>query len=230
MNNIILHIGLFLLHIYSIIQTKIRIACSYTYNNSILVQNIVALLQRSAYEIKRSIYTCRIQPPFPYWSVFCIGNELIVPISKMRDDNVTELFNMLLASFVNTTAIMVNLNGRYLLTMRVNDDTMISRRYELNRTDYSVVTEKSRKHFLSVEYTHPKMSNKIVIDLDPAFYLVGNEVFTSGFVQRCLEYQTETYIFDDDYILDIMDSKIKMITLKQDEYIVIGKTEYVKRV
>lgn len=228
MDNTILHIGLFLLHIYSIIQTQIRIACIYTYNNSILVQNIVALLHRLAYEMKRSIYNCRIQPPFPYWSVFCIGNELIVPISKMRDDNVIELFNMLLESFVNTTAIMVG--KEYLLTMRVNDDTMISRRYELNRTDYSIVTEKSRKHFLSVEYTHPKMSNKIVIDLDPAFYLVGNEVFTSGFVQRCLEYQTETYIFDDDYILDIMDSKIKMITLKKDEYIVIGKTEYVKRV
>jgi len=222
------HIGIFMLHIYSIIQTQIRIACMYIYNNIIVFQNIVSLLRRGIYEIKRSIYDCRIQPPFPYWSTFCIGNEVIVPISEMRDENAIELFTMLLESFVNTTAMLVG--EEYLLTMRLNDNTMISRRFDSNLDDYSIVIEKSRKHFLSVEYTHPKMSNKIVIDLDPALYLVGNEVFSSGFVQRCLEYQTETYIFDDDYILEIMDSKIKFFTLKNNEYIVIGLTDYIKRV
>jgi hypothetical protein len=227
MNHTLLSIGLFLLHIYSSIKIHISMAWAYIYNNSVFVQHIVAGLHTLMYELKRYFYSCRIEPPYPYWSVFCDGNELIVPISTLMQDNIIAMFNMLLNSFQNTT---INLNGEYLLMMRVNDGAIISRIYDETKDDYEIVLEKSRKHFLSVEYTHPDMPNRIVLDLDPSLYLVGNEVFTAGFVQRCLEYQTEYYIFDDNYVLDIMDSKIKMLTLKKGEHIIIGKTEYEKRV
>ena len=227
MDHTLLSIGLFLLHIYSSIKIHTSMAWAHIYNNSILVQHIVAGLHTFMYELKRYFYSCRIDPPYPYWSVFCDGNELIVPISTLMQDNINILFDMLLNSFQNTT---VTLNSEYLLMMRVNDQAIISRIYDENRDDYDIVIEKSRKHFLSVEYTHPDMQSRIVLDLDPSLYLVGNEVFTAGFVQRCLEYQSENYVFDDNYVLDIMDSKIKMLTLKKGEYIIIGKTEYEKRV
>ena len=227
MDHTLLTIGLFMLHIYSSIKTHISMSWGHVYNNSILVQHIVVGLHTFVYELKRYFYNCRIEPPYPYWSVFCDGNEMIVPISTLMNDNINVLFDMLLSSFQNTT---VTVNGEYLLMMRVNDRAVVSRIYDESRDDYEIVLEKSRKHFLSVEYTHPVMSNRIILDLDPSLYLVGNEVFTTGFIQRCLEYQTEDYVFDDNYVLDIMDSKIKMLTLKKGEYIIIGKTEYEKRV
>lgn len=227
MNHALLTVGLFLLHMYSSIKTNVCMLWSYIYNNSVLVQQIVGFLHTTIYEVKRYFYSCRIEPPYPYWSVYCNGNEVVVPISTFMQDSIIILFNMLLNSFQNTT---ITLNDEYLLMMRVNDGAIISRIYDEDRDDYEIVLEKSRKHFLSVEYTHPDMPNRIILDLDKSLYLVGNEVFTKGFIQRCLEYQTEDYVFDDNYVLDIMDSKIKMLTLKKGEYIIIGKTEYEKRV
>ena len=74
------------------------------------------------------------------------------------------------------------------------------------------------------------MPERIVIEMDPAVYLVGNEILSSRFVLRCLQYQSENYVFDDRYVLDIMDSKIKMLTLNAGEYILIGNTEYEKMI
>jgi hypothetical protein len=73
------------------------------------------------------------------------------------------------------------------------------------------------------------MEERIPIELDPAIYLIGNEILSSRFVLRCLEYQSEKYVFDDRYVVKIMDSKIRMLTLVAGEYIVIGNTEYAKK-
>ena len=74
------------------------------------------------------------------------------------------------------------------------------------------------------------MPERLVVEMDPAVYLVGNEILSSRFILRYLQYQSENYVFDDRYVLDIMDSKIRMLTLTAGEYILIGNTEYEKRV
>ena len=70
------------------------------------------------------------------------------------------------------------------------------------------------------------MESTIVIELDPSLYLVGNEILSAGFIERYLEYQDLAFVFDTEYVLDIMDSKIKMLTLTSDQYVVLDKTEY----
>jgi hypothetical protein len=113
----------------------------------------------------------------------------------------------------------------FLFIMKVGNMT-ISRLYYHDRQEYAVSDEKSRKHLLSIEYSHPKMDNKIVIELDPSFYVVGNEVLSTLFTERYLEYQDQPFIFDSDYSIEIMDSRIKTFTLTSDQYIVFGKTDY----
>ena len=94
-------------------------------------------------------------------------------------------------------------------------------------TDYSeLVTTRSNVRFLTVEYTHPEMSASIYLELPRNYFVVGNELFSSAFVLRCLEYQSERYIFDEKYILNIVDNDIKPFSLKSDQYVVIGMDVY----
>jgi hypothetical protein len=154
----------------------------------------------------------------------CSGDkELYLPIDPVFQAHLSGTFNVLANGIPYAEGV------ERLLLMRIGEK-MISRIFRVNNEDYNVDFVKSRKHFLSIEYTHPDMKERIVIDLDPAVYLVGNEILSSLFILRCLQYQSDEYVFDDRYVLDIMDSKIRMLTLTAGEYILIGNTEYEKRV
>jgi hypothetical protein len=153
----------------------------------------------------------------------CSGEkELYIPIEPVFLQHLTGKFNILAGGVGNT-------ESECILLMR-DGDKIVSRIFRPDKNDYDVEFVKSRKHFLSIEYTHPDMPERIVIEMDPAVYLVGNEILSSRFVLRCLQYQSENYVFDDRYVLDIMDSKIKMLTLNAGEYILIGNTEYEKMI
>ena len=150
----------------------------------------------------------------------CSGDkELYIPIDQ---PHLSGTFNVLANGIPYAEGV------ERLLLMRIGEK-MVSRIFRVNTEDYNADFVKSRKHFLSIEYTHPDMEERLVIDLDPAVYLVGNEILSSRFVLRCLQYQSDEYMFDDRYVLDIMDSKIRMLTLTAGEYILIGNTEYEKK-
>jgi hypothetical protein len=140
----------------------------------------------------------------------------------MGSANICKHFDDFLANVVD---VELPKELTFLFIMKVGN-IAISRLYCYDREEYSVSDEKSRKHLLSIEYSHPRMDNKIVIELASAFYVVGNEVLSTGFVERYLEYQDNPFIFDSDYSLEIMDSRIKTFTLTSDQYIIFGKTDY----
>ena len=76
-----------------------------------------------------------------------------------------------------------------------------------------------------VEYQHPKM-NGVTIEfvLPKSLLIVDNELFSAGFICRWLHYFAETdYVFDDNYILSIMDDNINQYTLLYGDYIVLEK-------
>jgi hypothetical protein len=80
--------------------------------------------------------------------------------------------------------------------------------------------------FISLEYTHPDMTDSIIIELDKYVYYENNVLLTPLFVKRCLEYQYLPYKFDDDYIINIMDSKLKFVTITNNDYILLEKDSY----
>ena len=94
------------------------------------------------------------------------------------------------------------------------------------RGDLHLTKTKTPKHFLSIEYSNPKMDDKVPIELNASVYMEGNEILTKQFVRRYLEYQAEPFVFDDNYKLILMDSKIKMLELNSEQYVSIGKTGY----
>lgn len=217
MNETVVMIGLYLMHVYTIIQINLYRFWMYCLENSLIVYWIRCLI----HEVKTRTLKYKIEPTYSYMCIWTAEKELYIPIDPVFLPHLAGTFNIL-ANGVNAARI------ECILLLR-DVDKIVSRIFIQGKKDYGVEFEKSRKHFLSIEYTHPDMAKRIVIELDPAIYLVGNEILSSGFILRCLQYQPEKYVFDDRYVLSIMDSKIKMVTLTAGEYILIGRTEYEKK-
>ena len=121
----------------------------------------------------------------------------------------------------NITETMVTLKvGDILFNKTYNKDLIMNNDEQLYSNIQSKVT------FLTIDYTHPNMPNKIVINIPKNAYFVNNIILSPLFIKRYLEYQSDEYIFDDKYILKLMDNSIKMLSLKFNEYILIKEKTY----
>lgn len=92
--------------------------------------------------------------------------------------------------------------------------------------DDNISFEKAARSILTVEYTHPEMSNPIILTIDSGYFVENNEILSPTFVHRCLLMQSEPFVFDYKYKLKIMDNKIKTIHLDSNFFILIKKTGY----
>ena len=208
--------------------TEIAIACIrlYTYlqywiclfySRFVKDSMVYDTINNIVYDVRSLLVDYKVEPPYPYWSVSCYDGRFKEHIVRvMGTATIRHQFDDILRTFGQ--------NGE-LFIMKIGD-VAISRIYDKDREDYQISDEKTRKHLLSIEYSHPLMYDKIVIEPDPALYIVGNEVMSAGFVERYLEYQSQPFIFDSKYTIEIMDSKIRTFTLTSDQYIVFGKTDY----
>jgi hypothetical protein len=92
--------------------------------------------------------------------------------------------------------------------------------------DFSQDTQSNVK-FLLVEYSHPRMNYTICFYFSNGIYQLQNELFTPCFVLHALQYQSEYYVFDMDYILSIVDNNVHTFTLKSHQYIRLEKNNYI---
>lgn len=78
--------------------------------------------------------------------------------------------------------------------------------------DVSNLPKKSKKEIIYAEYRHPKMKEPIFFTDIARYNLVGNELFTSEFVLRYLEYNCPGgyYHFDQNYSITIMDNEMNI--------------------
>jgi len=88
---------------------------------------------------------------------------------------------------------------------------------------------RSKVRFLSVEYKSPSymVPYPVFLEIDNAYYQSQNMLFTPLFVRYLLQHQWNPHAFNENnYILRIMDQDLTMITLRNDQYILLGETEY----
>lgn len=88
-----------------------------------------------------------------------------------------------------------------------------------SESTHNIPTTESSYHILSVEYCHPSMKHTITLNIPRSMMLIGNQLLSLVFVRRCLEYQSESYVFDDNYTIRIMDATIKQYTLTWNQYL-----------
>jgi len=93
----------------------------------------------------------------------------------------------------------------------------------LDKSDLSFSFLSTKNHPILVEYTHPEMEESIEFDMEDGWWIIGNELFSPSFVLRCLEYQSTSFYFDEDYKIRIMDHNFNIIEIGSDTYIEITK-------
>ena len=195
-------------------EMKLRIWWHYITTNSPFVRSILYQVQYILYRIRQLLYANKIEPPYAYWSL------------SHYDTQLKELVLPLVQADINAEfSHMISLDGKTsnCLYYAANDTTILSR---IHCEDFSPSLSKIRNPFLSVEYTHPEMNEPIVIDVDNRWFVVGNEILSKVFVARYLAYQTKPYVFDDRYVIHLMDTKIQMKTVKSSEFVLIDDKSY----
>jgi len=84
----------------------------------------------------------------------------------------------------------------------------------------------SEVSFLSVQYTHPKMKDSILLNLPKSLFLVGNEILGPAFIYRWLLYQSNPFIYDKDYAIHIIDNNVQFVSMKYPQYCLIEENHY----
>lgn len=95
-----------------------------------------------------------------------------------------------------------------------------------NKVHIEYILKYSSIHFLSVIYREPTMNESVPLIIDKEWFIVGNEILGYTHIFRMLNYHTMPYEFSMDYVLEIIDSNIKMFELHSDEFIRIGEDSY----
>jgi len=88
----------------------------------------------------------------------------------------------------------------------------------------------SKVRFISVMYTHPRMGREVALEVPREMFFVGNHLFTPVFVHRMLLYTVGEggVVFDNDYMLKIMDNHINFLELTSRDFIELKVTSYDK--
>lgn len=135
-----------------------------------------------------------------------IGNDIKLPLLYMRKDKVDDL------------------TDSYVIT---HMDSSLSFGYKLDKLVETHTRSKVR--FLFVEYVHPRMTHHIPLEIPENMLYVGNELLSSTFVLRFLEYTlgNGNFVFDKNYRLIAMTKDVEYIELNFDQYLLLDtETSY----
>jgi hypothetical protein len=194
------------------------------------------LLKYSGYLLQKYIYQVNCEPVCPVWShAFIIVDDDPKHILEYKEkyEMIPKLDENgpMMVSFpiIHPFLLFTTRNSLKMVKYTVeNGDiyyvSLISQK-NINMVDLTIL-EPSIVSFLTVEYTHPGMDESISIDIPKGMYINGNEILNPAFVYRALLYQSKDFIFDEDYVVKIMDHDINMFEVKYHEYVRILPETY----
>jgi hypothetical protein len=78
-----------------------------------------------------------------------------------------------------------------------------------------------KSKFMAIQYTHPKMNEELILNLDKEFFVINNDILDSIFVKYFLShnYNKNKYLFDKDYKINIIDNDCNYHSLDYNSYI-----------
>ena len=212
-------LGVFLVRCYVVFNMNVMKSFNYLRENFPVFRQITDYIQNALHVVRQWFCPYRIEPPYDYLSIVTTSdtnyNEILKKIDCYEDPLI--YYNRIIENMPQYDCQVSMRAGPLFLTRVITDE----RQGELH-----ITKTKTPKHFLSIEYSHPAMEDKVQIELSASAYIEGNEILSKQFVRRYLEYQSEPFVFDDNYKLVLMDSKIKMLELNCDQYVTISKTGY----
>lgn len=84
----------------------------------------------------------------------------------------------------------------------------------------------SQTKFFNIEYVHPNIEN-IEIKIPKAHYMVNNDILSMTYILDYLEKQSQPFVLDESYRLQIMDENLNIFEIGYNQYIRILEDGYV---
>lgn len=162
-------------------------------------------------------------------SYFGIGDDwsdIIDKIISVRDCLDIEDAN------INSDILATNEDVDHLLTIARNNDyynvristnvSIMSNTHCLNENNYS------KAKFIAIQYSHPRMADVIDIIIPHGMYMIGNEILSSVFIFKWLvtNLPKNSYVFDKDYVICILDNQIKYTEIRSNQFCIINKKDW----
>jgi hypothetical protein len=246
--------GFFLLKQYSIVCVNLKNYIHDQYYNNKMVQVFLNFLFEWYHFLFIAILSKHMEPFYnPWLTIFYmksgVANEnyynlsptaQITELSKfggllqwnpsqLNTESPYELFNNIYSTSNYIKTVYFDKCYDYLIIMKIKD-VYISRvgiyngTKNLRKEDFSL--EKAARSILMIEYQHPKMTKPIALNIDTGYFIENNEILSPMFVQRCLMFQREPYVFDYSYKLKFMDSSIKNHTIDSNSFVLLKRSGY----
>lgn len=210
---------------------------NYYYENNLLFQKIMIDGIEFYDNIHSIIYNYKLEPKTNknYWININILNNIINIDESKTEYILNEKYYFLEDDNEKNTSLMCEHNTNIIKNIKKNDlisILIIVKNKEKNHTivnlenEINYTSEKSKVKFISIEYEDPLLNKKTEIVLNDNLLYENNEIFSSAFIKRYIDYNPLNINYTPHYKLHIMDSNINMITLTKDNYIKLGKTTY----
>lgn len=229
------------------VDTKIRVSkCgNYLYNNFDCIKNTVDTTSYNLDKITAVYNNYRIEPFDNNWICISIllkndetlftGNQQIylenyqhIKPHTTPDVSKREYYNNCLSYFGKMAASIAKSDNNVvetMVTMKLDDGTT-NHSFNKSTDEPTYSNTLSKASLLTVEYTHPKMQNRISMELEQDLFFTNNVILSPLFIKRYLEYQPEKFIFDENYTINLMDDTINMISLTYSQSILLSEDSY----
>ena len=220
-------IGIKLFFIVTKKYSELKYGTLNVYDKNPTVKLAVDTIYKVSVEIYKKLNGVKSEPFSPLWiSVFTLtpnlnNNEEYTVV----ENSVNEVLLKKLKSVMEENASEnTNVDKLYIFKTPAYILCNVTNKFEKDDTKY--VVEKSDVKFLSIEYSNPDMKESISIILNKHVFQIGNEILSNAFVLRYLQYQSEHYVYANDYTITIIDDKVNQFTLTSKQYLLLEKNEY----
>ena len=220
-------IGIKLFFIVSKKYSQLKYGTLNVYEKNPTVKLAVDITYKTAIEIYKKLNGGKSEPFTPLWiSVFTLrhnlnNNEEYIVV----ENSVNEVLLKKLKSVMEENA-SENTNVDRLYTFKTPAYILCNVTNKFEKEDVKYIVEKSDVKFLSIEYINPDMKEPVSFILNKDLFQIGNEILSNAFVLRYLQYQTQYYVYANDYTISIIDNKVNQFTLSSNQYILLDKNEY----
>jgi hypothetical protein len=183
----------------------------------------VDITYKTAIEIYKRVNGVKSEPFSPLWiSVFTLSHNLnndeeYSVVENSVNEVLLKKFQAVIEETPNVDTLYTFKTPAYILCNLTN---------KFEKEDDKYFVEKSDVKFLSIEYMNPDMKEPISIILNKDIFQIGNEILSNAFVLRYLQYQTQYYVYANDYTITIIDDKVNQFTLNSNQYVLLEKNDY----
>lgn len=210
---------------------------NYYYENNILFRRMMVDSIEIYDNIHSIIYDYKLEPKTDkdYWiNINILNNKINIDEAK-TEYVLNEKYYILENDNEKNTSLMYEHNTNIIKNIKKNDlisMLLIIKNKEKNHmivnfgNEIDYMAEKSKVKFISIVYEDPLLNKKTDIVLNNNILYENNEILSSVFIKRYIDYNNVNIKYTPDYIIHIMDDNINMITLTKNNYIKLGKTNY----